>query len=96
MDKAIHKEQVKANLRMAFGTLRAFEIKAGLKADSVRDVLRGRASARAEQAIAETLNQPIHSLFPHRYAAPVKPDSSTKRDDTRQIRDAHRLSAERG
>jgi lambda repressor-like predicted transcriptional regulator len=89
----LHKETLKAELRIRYGSLRAFEEKRSLTPDSVRDVLRGRASRHAEVAIAEELGRPIHELFPNRYRAPEAGDSSTKRDDSARKRDAHRLSA---
>lgn len=91
---AIHRETLKAELRIRHGSLRAFEEKRNLTPDSVRDVLRGRASRHAETAIAAELGKPVHELFPERYRAPIAGDSSTNRDDTCQARDAHRLSAE--
>lgn len=89
---AVHKETMKAQIRIRHGSLRAFELKHELAADSVRDVLRGRASRHAEIAIAEELGRPVHELFPHRYRAPKPGDSSTIRDNTQRVRDAHRLS----
>lgn len=94
MAKASHKERIKAELRIQFGTLRAFEVSEGLPHDSVRDVLRGRSSTRTETAIAKALNKPVHILFPHRHAVPQAGESSTKRDDTHLKANAHRLSAE--
>lgn len=90
----MHRETLKAELRIRHGSLRAFEEKRNLTPDSVRDVLRGRASRHAEAAIADELGKPVHEIFPTRYAAPKAGDSSTKRDDKPQMRDAHRLSAE--
>lgn len=91
---ALHKETLKAELRIRYGSLRAFEERHELATDSVRDVLRGRASRHAEVAIAEELGRPVHELFPNRYRAPKAGDSSTNRDDSDQNQDAHRLSAE--
>ena len=93
MAKPSHKELIKAELRIQFGTLRAFEEVKGLAPDSVRDVLRGRSSSRTETAIAAALNKPVHRLFPHRHAVPNPGESSTNRDNTRSGGNAHRLSA---
>jgi lambda repressor-like predicted transcriptional regulator len=93
---ALHRETMKAELRIRCGSLRAFEKKHLLTPDSVRDVLRGRASRHAEVAIAEELGRPVHELFPNRYRAPKSGDSSTNRDDSARERDAHRLSARAG
>ncbi len=90
----MHRETLKAELRIRYGSLRAFEEKRNLTPDSVRDVLRGRASRHAEAAIAQELGKPVHEIFPQRYVAPKPGDSSTNRDDKRPKRDAHRLSAE--
>lgn len=89
----MHRETMKAELRIRYGSLRGFEDKHNLTPDSVRDALRGRSSRHAEAAIAEELGKPVHELFPNRYRAPKVGDSSTNRDDSDQTRDAHRLSA---
>lgn len=92
--RTMHKEDIKGRLRKKHGTLKAFELVKGLPPTSVKDVLRGRASARVERAIAEDLELPLHRLFPDRYE-PAKPgDSSLKRDNTSGRKSAHRLSAE--
>jgi lambda repressor-like predicted transcriptional regulator len=77
---------LKAEIRIRYGSMRAFEKAKQLAPDSMRDVLRGRPSRHAE------LGQPVHELFPERYRAPAAGDSSTKRDNTSQDRDTHRLS----
>ena len=87
----MHKEDIKAAIRRKHGTVMAFEQAHGLPLGSVKDVLRGRSSARTEGAIAAVLKLPMHSVFPRRYGLT---DSSTKRDDSPQKRAAHRLSAE--
>lgn len=85
----MHKEDIKASIRRKFGSVVAFEQSKGLPAGSVKDVLRGRASARTEGAIADLLDLPMHKVFPRRYATA---DSSTKRDHRPRSRDAHRLT----
>lgn len=93
MAKSIHKEDIKAELRKLHGTLLRFETKAGRPRGSVKDVLRGRASAETEAAIAAALKQPLHVLFPVRYRAPAEGESSTKVDNTPNQAPTHRLSA---
>lgn len=88
---ALHKEDIKAAIRRKHGTVLAFEQRHDLPVGSVKDVLRGRSSARTEGAIAALLKLPMHKVFPKRYGTA---ESSTKRDDSPQNRDAHGLSAE--
>ncbi|WP_439471301.1 helix-turn-helix domain-containing protein [Brevundimonas sp.] len=88
----LHKETLKAEIRIRYGSLRAFEKAKSLAPDSMRDVLRGRASRHAEAALAAELDRPVHELFPDRYRAPASGDSSTNRDNTRREPTAHRLS----
>jgi lambda repressor-like predicted transcriptional regulator len=93
VDKAarVHKEQIKGEIRMRYGTLAAFEAAKKLPAGSVKDVLRGRSNARVENAIATFVKAPVQKLFPRRY---LRDDSSTKVDNSRPKRPAHRLTAE--
>lgn len=86
----VHKEDIKSGLRKRYGSLAAFEAREGLPDGSVKDVLRGRSSARTESAIAVALKKTVHDLFPRRYG---RRDSSTKVDDSRTKPDAHRLTA---
>ena len=88
----MHKEDIKAGLRKRFKSLTAFETESDLPEGTVRDILRGRRSARTEQAIAEALSIPVHRVFPARYPAPLGGESSTKRDDSTLERPVHRLS----
>jgi hypothetical protein len=53
----MHREQVKAALRMRFGTVFEFERLHGLPAKSVSDLLRGRANERVKQAIEKALTE---------------------------------------
>jgi len=80
----MHPELVKAELRIRFGTVRAFEIAFGLATNSVRDVLRGRSARKTAQAISDSLQIPVTSLFPRRFA--------DVDEDTARKRDAHRLN----
>lgn len=84
----MHREDIKAALRKRHGTLVAFEQKKTLPKGSVKDVLRGRAVAQTEKAIAADLKEPLHRLFPRRYEARAS-ESSTLVDSTSQKRDAH-------
>jgi lambda repressor-like predicted transcriptional regulator len=93
MANALHKEDIKAGLRKRFGSLVKFEKTTGRPHGSVKDVLRGRASAETEEAIAAALKEPLHRLFPRRYAAPDGCDLSTKVDDSGVQSAPHRLSA---
>lgn len=94
ISKPVHKEDIKGAIRKRYGTLIAFEQAHDLPPLSVKDVLRGRASARVEQAIAELLELPLHRLFPGRYVAARAGDSSLKRDSKPSKTNTHRLSAE--
>lgn len=89
MGGKLHKEDIKAGLRKSHGTLAAFEVKKGLPAGSVKDVLRGRSVARTENAIAVALKKPLHDLFPRRYG---RDELSTKVDNSKPAHPAHRLS----
>lgn len=80
----MHPEMIKAELKIRFHTVRAFELEHALPIDSVRDVLRGRAVRRTADAIADALGKPVTTLFPGRFT-----DES---DDTSRKRDAHRLN----
>lgn len=88
MPKARHKEHIKADIREKHGSLVAFELKRGLPAGSVKDVLRKRSVSQTELAIADELKQPLHILFPWRYA-PLGGESSTK-EDSASVKRAHR------
>ena len=88
MAKTLHKEDIKSDIRKRHGSLVAFERKRDLPAGSVKDVLRKRSVAGTELAIANELKQPLHVLFPWRYA-PLVVESSTK-EDSASIKRAHR------
>lgn len=87
----MHREDIKAELRKRYGSIAAFSERAELPRGLVSDVLRGRASSRAEAAIAAALNMPIQRLFPHRYGFN---DSNLKADSSPVSKRSHRLSAE--
>lgn len=90
--KTFHKEDIKGALRKRYGTLIAFEQAHALPHQSVKDVLRGRASAPVERVISDVLAAPLHCLFPERYVAAKAGDSSLKRDNKRLKTNPHRLS----
>lgn len=94
--RLVHKEDVKAALRKRFGSLLAFEAEKNLPPGSAKDVLRGRAVAQTERAIAEALNKPLHVIFPARYTAPKAADPSTEVDNSGGKTETHRLSARAG
>lgn len=81
----MHPEDIKAALRKVHGTVKAFEVAKGLPVDAVRDVLRGKASRRTAEAIAECLGKPIKTLFPGRFG-------DRNRDHISRKRESHRLS----
>ncbi len=81
----MHAENVKAEIRKRFGSVRAFEAKIGLAADSVRDVLRGKTSRRTAVAIADALGKPVSNIFPDRF--------QTAADDKSRKRDLHRIKS---
>lgn len=88
----LHPEQVKAELRIRFGTIRAFEKTHRLADGSVRDVLRGRKSKRTQDAVALALKSPSCA------AVHIDPESggrqSIKRDFNPSGRSAHRQNGE--
>jgi lambda repressor-like predicted transcriptional regulator len=63
----MHKERIKAEIRIKHGSLREFERARGLPARSVEDVLRGRAVRQTADAIAEFMGTSITALFPGRF-----------------------------
>jgi len=59
----LHREEIKAKLRMKFGTIEAFEQLRELPPRSVKDVLRGRSVRRTAEAIAFELGVPIQAVL---------------------------------
>ena len=82
-----HPELIKAELRIRYGSMAAFERYYGLPDRSARDVLRGKSVARTAQAIAAELDRPVHELFPGRFE-----HSSHNGDDSAASGTAHRLN----
>ncbi|MFQ3665552.1 MAG: helix-turn-helix domain-containing protein [Sphingomonadaceae bacterium] len=52
----LHREDIKAEIRKRFGSVRAFEAAHSLPDKSVSDLMRGRRSRRVERAIADLLS----------------------------------------
>lgn len=94
--KMLHPEEIRAKLRMKFGTLGEFERARKLPARSVTDVLRGRSVKRTEKAIAKELGVGLH-VISRRYADLVSvnasPNVSTNADDSSEPAETHRLNA---
>lgn len=75
----MHREDIKAELRKRYGTIRQFEIVHDLSRGAVHEVLRNRRWAKVERAIEQALG--------------VAPNLSEKTDSKRKS-GTHRLSAE--
>ncbi|MEW6626384.1 MAG: helix-turn-helix domain-containing protein [Pseudomonadota bacterium] len=89
MDGPIHPEEIKARLRIRYGTMQKFEREKGLSKGAVSQVLNfGAAWLVTAQAIADDLNIPLHRVSAHYYKKlclnPV----------SRNDRSAHRQNAE--
>lgn len=65
MNPPLHPEELKAQLRMRFGTLSKFERDKGLPLRSVSQVLAGRAILPTAEAIADVLDIPLHRVSAH-------------------------------
>lgn len=86
----IHPEEVKAQLRMRFGTLAAFEKARGLATRSVSVLLQGKAIMPTAEAIADELDVPVHRVTEHYHSLYYK--LSTAPRHRRDQPKAHRLS----
>lgn len=82
----IHREEVKAAIRMKFGSVLAFANASGLKGEQVRDTLRGK-SSRAMSAIASLLDIDVDhltitgdSLFRETDSSPANATEHLKRE----------------
>ena len=62
MNPPLHREEIKAQIRMRYGSLRKFEIAKGLALHSVSFVLHGRAIMPTAEAIADELDIPLHRV----------------------------------
>ena len=78
----IHKEDIKAALRKRHGTVAAFASARGLKAQQVRDWLRGRTSAAVAEQVVRELG-----------VVQVQHGESINVDDSRASCTSHRLNA---
>lgn len=76
--KPLHPENIKAELRKKFGTLRAFERAKGLPTASTVDVLRGRAVTRTAKAIAVELGVPLNLIIGNSKPQKSKPFEHNK------------------
>lgn len=86
----LHPEEIRAQLRIKFGTLAKFEKARKLPARSVTDVLRGRAIRRTEKAIAKELGVHLHAIS-RRYAD----FASANVDNSENAPRSHRLNERR-
>ncbi|OYW88885.1 MAG: hypothetical protein B7Z20_01505 [Sphingobium sp. 32-64-5] len=77
----MHPEDIKAAIRKRFSTVSAFERAYDLPSKSVHDLLRGRPSARVEEAIKSIIAQPVSDF-----------SKSEHSDYNRKHRNAHRLN----
>lgn len=80
----MHPEDIKAELRKRYRTIKAFEQAKGLPVGSALDVIRGRSVRGTAVAIADCLGMPITAVFPGRF--------EKFRHHTSRKRDAHRLN----
>jgi lambda repressor-like predicted transcriptional regulator len=62
----MHNEDIKAELRKRHDTVRAFELKRGLRHNAVPDLLRGRWCWETAEAVASELNMTLPLVFPGR------------------------------
>jgi lambda repressor-like predicted transcriptional regulator len=81
----LHREVVKAEIRMRHGSIEAFAEAHGLKSQVVRDLLRGQ-SAAAKEAVADLLGVDAEHLIITRDSTHVERSSTTGKR-------SHRLNA---
>ncbi len=79
----MHPENIKAALRIRYGSLKAFEAAKNLPAGSVWDVLRGRAVRRTAEAMAKELGLPVTTVFPGRFLN--SPDNTSRKPDSHRL-----------
>jgi lambda repressor-like predicted transcriptional regulator len=92
MNPPLHREEIKAQLRMRFGSLAKFEQAKGLARNSVSFVLHGRPILPTAEAIAEELDIPVHrvsNLYHEQYC-----NLAVSPRYRRKIKDAHRENGE--
>ena len=68
MSLALHREDIKAELRKRYGSVADFERTEGLPPRSVKDVLAGKSRPEIARAVARALNRPPHVVFPDRFS----------------------------
>jgi len=78
----IHREVIKAAIRIRFGSLSAFENAHGLPMSSVKDLLRGRTSRRTAEVVAGFMGKPVKTLFP--WVSSTKADCVAEKPDAQQ------------
>lgn len=89
LDHPVHPEEIKARLRMRYGTVRRFEEEKGLQSGSVSRVINFETPwLVTAQAIAAELDIPLHRVSLHYYKKLIQRPVSRKRRAT------HRLNAE--
>ncbi|WP_218080919.1 helix-turn-helix domain-containing protein [Anthocerotibacter panamensis] len=82
----MHREDVKAAIRKAYGTIEKFAAAQGLRDSSVYHALRPPnklepKSEPTDRVIATFLGEPLHVVFPDRYKAPL----TTTTPNTRRL-----------
>lgn len=92
MNPPLHPEEVKAQLRMRFGTITEFERVRGIAHRSVSQLLLGKAILPAAEAIADALDIPLHRVSVHYHDLYYKLSTSPRH--RRKVGAAHRLSGE--
>lgn len=91
MNPPLHPEEVKAQIRMRFGSLAKFEKAKGLAKHSVSFLLHGRAILPAAEAIADELDIPLHRVTSHYHEQYYKLSTSPRHRRERPA--PHRLIA---
>ncbi|MFT8896731.1 MAG: helix-turn-helix domain-containing protein [Acetobacter sp.] len=72
--KGMHAEEIKAALKMRFGSLAAFAVKLGRNEGAVsRAINTPGYSRRVEAEIAKVLCKPVHEIWPSRYDVSGEP-----------------------
>lgn len=90
MNPPLHPEEIKAQLRMRYGTLQEFEKVKGLAHRSVSLLLAGKAIMPTAEAIADELDIPVHRVTSHYHQQYYNLSTTPHR---REKAPRHRLSA---
>jgi lambda repressor-like predicted transcriptional regulator len=88
MDGPLHPEEIKARLRMRYGTLKKFAEEKGFDPQATSRVLAGVPWLVPAQAIADELGIPLHRVSSYYYRKLIADPVRRKRQT------AHRLNAE--